>query len=267
MKKKLYNLEEIQAMRICYGKPIKKSEIARTLGFSFLVVFVYVFSLFYSAILAGIIGILAAFYTYFYMFPQNEKRDYEKKSFDERNRFVNNITQLLTNSAKTPMVCMREATDRANGELKKDLITLQTKIFAANKEEIKTGYNVLIEKYKSDVIFGMFLEQMITTTIEGRTNLDTIKDIKTYHNEIKKKQGKFLKIKQKEIYNYKFISIIGFVLILAITFSFGVGKFINTYAKTPIGLICNGIYLGLLGFFFLKFRKNLIDDNVLEVKV
>lgn len=267
MKKRLYTLDEVRAWRIAYGKPIRNSEIFFTMVTPFFMLSIFVFALCYYWWAALIAGLVAIVYTYFFVLPQNEKRDYDLKSFDERNKFVNNMTQLLSNPEKTPLSCLKIAADRADGELKQELLSLQVSLMDARSEEIKMAYDAFAKKYANDVMFDLFVEQLTTATIEGCSNLETIKDVKSYHNAVKKKQKTFMQKKDREVFNYKFISVISFVLVLAISLSFGFEKFIEIYAHSIVGWICNSLYLALLSFFFISFRKRLIDDSVLEVKV
>ena len=127
-------------------------------------------------------------YSYAYIVPQQVKRVYENNAFREKNNFVNNMTQILTNNEKTVLQALKTVADRANGEFKEDLLKLQAKIVDGNNQDIQDSFQWLASKYESDVIFSLYVEQLTTLVIEGRHNIETLKDIKTYHNEIKKRQ-------------------------------------------------------------------------------
>lgn len=267
LKRKIYTIEEVRAWRLAYGDPLNKSEILTALFVPFFAAAGLSFSLFYYWWLSLIIGLAAMLYAYLFILPQDEKRDYELNSFYQRNKFINNMTQLLANENNTPISCLKTASSRAEGELKKELTDLQVSLMDAKDDEIKYSYEEFSEKYKNDIMFDLFVEQLATATIEGCSNLDTIKDVKTYHNEIKKKQQKFIQKKKQEVFNFKFLLVISFVLILAISVSFGFQKFIDIYAHSLVGWITNTIYLIFLAVTFLSFRKRLIDDSILEVKL
>jgi hypothetical protein len=266
-KKRNYTLDEVNALRVAYGDPLERKELISSLLIPFFVGGIFTFALFYYWWLALIVGCVSMFYAYKIMLPQNTKRTYEVTAFRERNNFVNNITQMLTNPDRTVLDALKTVTERANGEFKEDLYLLQASIVDANTKEQQEAFQALSDKYKNDVIFDLFVEQLATASIEGRLSVETLKDIKTYHNQVKKKQGDFMAQKQKEAYNFKFIVTIGLVLIMAITFSFGWDQFINDYARNPIGWVTSGIYLSLLGGYFIAFRNRYIDDNIMEVKV
>ncbi|MFS0882745.1 hypothetical protein [Metabacillus niabensis] len=266
-KRKTYSLDELNAFRVAYGNPLERKEIFSTLFIAFLIAGIYTFALFYYWWLALIVGGLGVFYAYRFILPDDVKRVYEVNAFRERNNFINNITQILTNPDRTVLEALKIVEERANGEFKEDLVVLQASLMNANKEEIQQAFQELGKKYEHDVIFDMYIEQLTTAAIEGRTNVETLKDIKTYHNEIKKRQDSFMNAKKREAYNFKFITVIGFVLIMAISFSFGWEQFVTVYAHSPIGWVTSGIYLILLGGFYNSFRKRLVDDNIMEVKI
>lgn len=266
-KKKKYTLDEVNALRVAYGDPLQKRELFTTLLIPFLVTAIFTFTLFYYWWLALSAGLVAMIYAYRVMLPQNEKRAYEVNAFRERNNFVNNITQMLTNQERTVLDALKTVSERAKGEFKEDLLLLQASLVDANPKEQQDAFQVLSEKYKSDVIFDLFVEQLATASIEGRFSMETLKDIKSYHNQVKKRQDDFMAKKQKEAYNFKFIMTTGLVLIMAITFSFGWDQFVNVYARNPVGWGTSTLYLLIVGSFYLSFRNKLVDDNIMEVKV
>lgn len=266
-KKKKYTLDEVNALRIAYGNPLQRRELVSTLLIPFSISALFTFVLFYYWWLALIAGVVAMIYAYKIMMPQNAKRAYEVNAFRERNNFVNNITQMLTNQERTVLDALKAVAERANGEFKEDLLLLQASLVDANTKEQQDAFQILSDKYKNDVIFDLFVEQLATASIEGRFSMETLKDIKSYHNQVKKRQDDFMAKKQKEAYNFKFIVTIGLVLIMAITFSFGWDQFVNVYARNPIGWVTSAAYLFIVGGYFLAFRNKLVDDNIMEVKI
>ncbi|MCY8151331.1 hypothetical protein [Bacillus paralicheniformis] len=267
MKKRVYSLDELNAYKVAYGKPIERKELLMSLIKPFAVVFVFSYALYYYWWLSLILGTVGMFYGYRVMMPQSIKRVYEANAFRERNNFINNLTQILTNSERTMLKALETVTSRANGEFKEDLLQLQLSLQGASNKEIQSAFQQFGEKYKHDVIFDLYVEQLTTAMIEGRTNIDTIKDIKSLHNELKKEQDKFLQKKKRATYEFRFISIISLVLIGAVTFSFGWSQFVDVYAHQITGWIASAIYLSLLGGFFHSYLKRLGDDNIMEVKI
>lgn len=114
-KKKILTIDELNAYKIAYGSPLKRKELFFSLMIPFVVAFFYTFILFYNLWLPLITGILAMIYSYAYIIPQQVKRGYENNAFREKNNFVNNMTQILTNNEKTVLQALKTVADRANG--------------------------------------------------------------------------------------------------------------------------------------------------------
>lgn len=206
-------------------------------------------------------------YAYAFIVPQQVKRVYEDNAFREKNNFVNNMTQILTNNDKTVLQALKTVTDRSHGEFKEDLLKLQANIVGGNNQDIQNSFQCLSEKYESDVIFSLYVEQLTTLVIEGRNNIETLKDIKTYHNEIKKRQEKFFIQKQQKERDFKFMCKVGVIFIGAISFSFGFKQFIDGYAHNPIGWIVSSVYLLMLAKIYNTFLQRMGDDSIMEVKI
>lgn len=266
-KKKVLSIDELNAYRIAYGKPIQKKELFLSLGVPFVVGFFYIFILFYYWWLALIAGFVAMGYSYAFIIPQEVKRVYEENAFREKNNFVNNMTQILTNNNRTVLQALKIVTDRSSGEFKEDLLKLQANIVDATNQDIQDSFQCLSEKYKSDVIFSLYVEQLTTLVLEGRNNIQTLKDIKTYHNEIKKRQEKFFNQKVQKKRDFKFMCKVGVLIIFTLSISFGFEMFIEIYAHHPIGWVSSLGYLLLLAKNYHIFLKRMGDDSIMEVTI
>lgn len=266
-KRKILTIDELNAYRIAYGNPIERKELFVSLGVPFLIGSFYVFILFFNCWLAILGGIALMAYTYIVVIPQEEKRIYESNAFTEKNNFVNNMTQILSNNERTVLQALKIVTERSNGEFKSDLQKLQAKIINGGSEEVQESFQFLSDKYKDDVMFSLYLEQLTTVVIEGRNGIETLKDIKTYHNGVKERLNKFMDAKQKKKRDFKFMCKVGLCLIGTIVMSLGFERYINVYTSNIIGWISSGIYIGLLFKFYHEFMKMMGDDSITEVKI
>lgn len=266
-KKKIFNIDEINAYRVAYGNPIQGKDLIKLITVPFGVCFLFVFLLFFKWWLACMAGIVGVVYSFSYILPRNERRIYEIKAFRERNKFVNNITQILTNEDRTVLQALNIVTERAVGEFKADLINLQTDLIEGSSQTTQAAFRRLEEKYKSDVMFSQYIEQLTTAMLEGRNNLDTLKDIKSYHNMIKDKQNTFFIEKEQKAKDFRFMVRIAIVFISVIILSFGMRQYINVFAHGMIGWIASTIYLAIIASIYHTFAKRMADDSVLEVKL
>ncbi|EJQ86876.1 hypothetical protein IGW_05268 [Bacillus cereus ISP3191] len=265
-KKKFVNAEEINAFKAAYGKPLAKKDYVRHAAVPGLVVGGFSFLLLYIWWLSLILGCIGALYGLKVLMPKIIKRAYERDSFRERNKFVNNMTSLLANDSQTLLTSLGRASDRSQGELREDLKILIANLMGADQEQVIQAFKQLSNKYREDIIFDQYLEQLETCVIEGRTNLDTLKDIKSYHNEIKEKKDDYERKKEGHLKDMKMLCGVIVVFVLAITFSFSFDTYITAFAKHPIGWITGGIYMTLMFVFFKSFTAYLFDDSIMEVK-
>jgi len=265
-KKNFININELNAYKVAYESKLQAKDYLFYVGvpafgfgiFSFILLYYWWFSLF-------MIGI-GTLYGLSYFLPKSIKKQYSDHSFNQRNKFINNMTQLLTDSSKTVQRALLTASERADGEFQMDINVLQARLMGADNYRIGDGFSELSEKYESDIIFVQYLEQLETAMLEGRTNIDTLKDIKAYHNDMKRKQNDYEKKKQGHLKDMKMLAMVIVFFILAITFSFGFKTYVNAFAHHFTGWITIGIYLTLMGSFFKKFSKYLFDDSIMEVE-
>jgi hypothetical protein len=267
-KKKFVNADEINAIKVAYGKPLERKDYLRyglipgliVGGFSFILLYLWWVSL--------ILGIIGALYGLKVLMPKIIQRTYEQISFRERNKFVNNMTQILTNDSQTLLKALGRASDRSEGELKMDLKVLQAKLMGADHGQVLQAFKVISNKYRDDIIFVQYIEQIETASLEGKTNMDTLKDIKSYHNEMKKKKKEeYDRKKDGHLRDIKSLCIIVVFFILIIAFSFNFETYIDAFARHPIGWCTAGIYMLLMFFFSRSFANYYFDDSILEVKI
>ncbi|MEK5085269.1 hypothetical protein [Bacillus sp. FSL H8-0515] len=267
-KGRIFDLDELNAYKVAYGKEeVNRQDIYKQVVLPAAVVFLYVFVLYYYWWLAAIASIAGVIYGFRIAMPQNIKREYEKKALLERNRFVNNMTQILTNPDQTVLEALRLVTERAKGEFKKDLLNLLADLIDASDDKKIAAFSQMGEKYKKDVIFDLYLEQLTTAALEGRTSIESMKDIKTWHNKAMKKQKDFLKKKERHAYEFRQTAIYGLGIIAALSYALGWQKFIDVYAHSPIGWVFSAVYLIVIGLYFLSFKKRMADDEIMEVKI
>ncbi|HAC3177465.1 TPA_asm: hypothetical protein GZK45_15095 [Listeria innocua] len=267
MKRKTYTIDELNAYKTAYDKPIVRQDIITIMSkpfiFTFLFAYIVYFNWWISLIYAGI----AAFYAYRVLLPGQIKRVYVEKSFIERHNMINHITQILTNEEETVLSALAQVTDGANGKFKEDLLKLRLQLSGANDSQILRAFKEFEDAYQEDKIFQMYVNQLTTTMIEGRTNVDTLKNLKSYHNTLKKMQDGFFA--EKLHLHRKLLGMIqgGAILIGAIIVGLGWQQFIDQYAHTLIGIVFSTVYMFAIGIAIHRHNLLMQDDKVMEVRV
>lgn len=262
--RKKVDVNELMAYREAYGKELGtidyiKMVIGPGLIFAFFATIVL-----YTPIVSIVFGVLGLWYGYTFLMPNTIRKEYESESFAQRNKYINNMTQIMTDGNKTVAMAISTAKIRAEGEFRDDLARLEARIFGADIPTIQDAFDAIADKYEDDPIFSQYMEQVETSAIEGNANVDTLKDIKGYHNEMKAKQEEFEKLKAGHLSDMKTMMFTIIVFIAALTFSFGFDTYLNAFAHAWAGRIAGGIYLGISLFFLKQFSGFLFDDSVVS---
>lgn len=266
-KKGVLNVNELNAYQVAYGKPLDYRDYFNYVGFPFIFMSVFSFSLFYYWWVSLICGLLGAIYGFKFIMPKSVKRSYELNSLRERNRFINNMTQILTDDSKTVTKALSSAKHRTRGELKSDIQILESRLQGADKFQISEAFREINEKYEKDVIFTQYFEQLETSIFEGRNNANTMKQIKNYHNDVKRKTEMFLKIKEGYLKDMKQMIFIVAIFIGAITFAFGFQTFFDGFARSIVGYIFGSIYFVIMTIFLKSFFTQYFDDEIMSLGV
>lgn len=268
-KKVAVSIEELNAYRQAYGNPIMKKEYFTALIKPFLICFFAAFILTYYWWVGLICGVLGALYGYIVLMKNNVERLYLQESMIQRNRFINNITQLLINPSITVIDALKWCAkdEVSKGEFRNDINDLISHLMDADDDEKQVAYEKLKMKYKIDFVFGIFLDALITITLEGRTDTEKIKDIKTWHNDVLKQRNLYIKNKVQYVSQFNMTTIYTLAVVLVLTFAAGFDGYLKYFAHNIAGWISGAIVLISLAYYFHSFQKRIMDDEVMEVKL
>lgn len=263
----IMDVQELNAYQVAYGRPLGYRDFLTYIGIPAIAMAGLAFALWYSIIASIICGVVGAFFGAKEIMPKSVKRGYRIKAMQERNRFINNITQIMTDESKTTTKALSIAKTRTKGELKEDIHVLEARIQGADRYQIADAFREITTKYEDDVVFSQFFEQLETAIYEGRNNIDTLKQIKSYHNDVLRKTKQYMKIKEGYAMDMKQMMFIICVFIGAITVSFGFDTFYQGFAKSFVGWICGGAYYILMMMFGKKFFLYYFDDEIMNMGV
>lgn len=266
-KRNIINVDELNALQVAYGKPLDYKDYFSYVGLPMLALFGLSFIVLYNFWYSLVFGIIGIVYGLKVILPKTIQRNYEQQAFFQRNKFVNSMTQILTDEGKTVQRALETVKQRASGEFREDLILLQGQTLATTNKKVIEAIQHLTDKYVEDIVFVQYMEQLETGIIEGETDVETLKDIKEYHNDINKKQNGFYVMKDREKNYMKTISIAMVAFVLIINVFLGLDTYINVFTKSPIGWITGTGFLGLEMMYYRDFIKYYYDDSIMEVSI
>ncbi|MCY7883117.1 MULTISPECIES: hypothetical protein [Bacillus subtilis group] len=266
--KKVMTIDEMNAYRKAYGDPLAKKEIFTALVVPFVLGFSVVMALFYYWWLAILGGILASTYGYVVLMRNSVQRFYTQHARIQRNRFINNMTELLVNPEETVITALKWCAhkDISDGEFKKDLDTLIARLMKANEAGKKQAFEEMRDKYSNDFVFGLFIDMLITAITHGRNDIEKIKELAAWHNEVMEETSILMESKERAKQHYKITSIYNISVIAILTFAMGFNGFLLYYAHNPIGWASSLLLLGLAAYHFNTFQNRMLDDEVTQMK-
>ena len=264
-KKGVFNVDELQADAVAYGKPLGKRDYFGLIIAPAFFLSLFSFLLVYYWWVSLIVFLIGGIYGYSVIMPKTVKRNYEVRALQERNKFINNMTQVLTDEDKTLVKALSQAKSRCAGELRNDINVLEATLMSSDIDSVKEAFYDLNSKYKEDIVFSQYIEQLETAVLEGKTNIDTFKDIKTYHNDLVRKTKEYHMIKNGHKKDMTQMLIIIVCFILAITFSFSFTTYYEAFARGLVGWITSLLFFTIISLFLNNFVKLYFDDSITEV--
>lgn len=266
-KRKKFSTGELLAWSASYGIDYnKKDMLIETVkhGISWLIIVTLTRYIWWMSALALAGGL---YYGWNIIVPYIVRRKYENAAFIERNRFINNITQILMNDSKSLLEAVADVKERSTGEFKQDLTKLLTVMMSANDEENSRAFKELSDKYHHDDRFTMFLEQLETIALEGRTPgmMESLKEVKTYHNDIKMRRMDYEQAKKYAAEDMRIIILVVLIMMIAIALGFSFERYAYGFAWTLLGTIIGNLFIALNLNSYTKFFKYYYDDDIMGV--
>lgn len=265
-KKGIVNIDELKAYKVAYGGKLGTKDYASFVVAPGLLLAVFSFLILFNIWVSLLSFGVGIFYGLAFLLPKSIRKQYEMQSFNQRNKFINNITQVLTDDSQTVLMGLQKVSERSDGEFKDNLSMFHARLIGADDEMIRDAVTWLSDLYDDDIVFIQYIEQLETALIEGRTNIDTLQDVKTYHNQIRTKQEYYESQKNAHLSDMKKLTVITLILVVMLSVSFGFSKYLEAFARHITGYITAGLYLIVVGNFLRQFSGYLFDDSVTEVK-
>lgn len=259
------NVDQLNAYKVAYGNPLDARDYTKYIGLPAICFGLLATVLLYTWWISLLSVVIGAFYGAKVFMPLTLKNRYEHSAFVERNKFVNNMTQRMTDDQVTVKVALKSATNLAKGDLHEDLMKFRARIEDANNIEKQKACQWLINQYKKDIVFELYIDQIETALIEGKQNIEAFKDTTGYHELVKKKKAIFEQKKAFFLKGMKKVVVVMFFFLLILNNFMGFQEYITHFTKHPIGIGASVICLVWMGINTRDFFNRYFDDEVMEV--
>lgn len=208
--------------------------------------------------------LIVAIYIYNVLIPRKIEADYQMRSEQERNRFINIVTQGMSTKNANILAVLRRATNKAEGEFKDDLNALVAVLVSApDYKEQHQAFEDIIHKYSSDIYFGLFMEQVETVYHESIYHIETFQTFEDSHNKLLLKQKEFM-AKKHDVQQIMFTmcGIAEFTIAATTIGAEGYKTYLSMYALSKAGMVVSTVYLIVLCLIVSSFYKHFYDNTV-----
>lgn len=184
MAKTKTNLQTLNAKAQLYGNKVTPTTVFRTMFSYELIILAYAVLLFgrKNIIMIALMAIIGAVFVYKGILPYKVDDYYREQSENERNQFMQLVTQEMSSPDASIVYVMQRATDAASGEFYDDMMHLMIKIRqTSNVDVVHPAFQAIREKYKEDTFFCMMMDECETTYFEAQYNADTFRSFLDAH--------------------------------------------------------------------------------------
>ena len=259
-----FTIQDLNAWEQAYGHQLSNTRRFRK-------IFPYVFSitaftqlLFARLPLSVLVFVLSTIWCASSILPKETYISYTRASYSERNRTINLLSQALSGGDTTLFSALKQTLPAMNGELKHEFQIL-TGLLArsARNDELHDWFVNEISKYRDDVIFGQYLEQLETMNEEGTYTVDTFLNLAHYHNDLYQKQAGYIRAREEQRNAIFTVVLVVFIVILVIAFMVqGWGTWVKLFAHSLVGLVVGSLFSLIYVVIIKKFIKYYYDESI-----
>lgn len=261
-------IQDLNAYATAYGRPIGRKEYLSNMvapGFILAVLGMLTMK-WYVSFALFIVGYI---YGRRVLLPNAIHRSYYLASMNERGRYMNVTSQIASNEDKSMIQVLRDSANRLNqeGELYQELTRLNSLIGMTdiNPVSIRPLFQKLITKYKDDINFSLFLEQLETGLLNGNNQASTLVEIERHHTETRVATETFLKMKSQRLNDLKMSVAASWLIVGVFIMTIGISEYTRLMDKYIIGQICNGLFILANLLMFNRFNRFYWDDDITSI--
>lgn len=189
---------------------------------------------------------------------------YVRASYSERNRTINLLSQALSGGDATLFTALKQTIPAMHGELRHEFQILAGLLArSARNDELHDWFMNEISKYRDDVIFGQYLEQMETMNQEGVYTVSTFLNLAHYHNNLYQKQVEYINAKEQN--RREVFTIVALVFALILVLAVMVDKWsgwVKLYAHSLFGEVVSCIFAFVYIMIVRSFVKYYYDESI-----
>ena len=261
-------IQELDAIEELYGGEFTRSKLVRILLMYSIIPLAFGMLLYRSILWTGIWIAITCIYSFAKVIPGNIKMDYNMKAHNQRNRVINVITQSLASGNTSVKQGIKMAVDNTDGELHSDMAKLYAKLLGdPTPEATHQAFLALEEKYKEDVFFSLFLEQLEVGVGRAHPDIRTLVVFRESHNTEFSEIKKYREGKRKQLKMVVVMLFIAFSTCLIAALMLTYKKWVVLYNHSLAGFIITTIFMCALFKILDRFTTQYQDDSINSIKL
>lgn len=267
-KRRLKSITELNAIEQLYGSTLTPARIMRMISTFEIITIAFSYLLYMSIPITIVWVLLTALGVYAAIIPRHVQNDYYNKAMNERNKFINLITQGLSTKNANVLNVLTRNIDNLSGEFGNDMRVLTARLLSETEDEQKRkAFKEVSDKYHDDIYFDLFIEQLETAYYETQYNIETFETFKESHNTVLSKMREFQAV--KKVHQKQLFVVTGIVWVLLAITAWSVlrsfDRYMLSYAHSIAGYIASTLFFIAMFIVYNKFYRMYYDDEVTSI--
>ena len=262
--RKQFTIQDLNAWEQAYGHQLTNTQRFRKILPYVLSITAFTELLFVRLPVTIAVFIISSMFCWASILSKETYVNYVRKSYSERNRTINLLSQALSGGDATLFTALKQTIPSMHGELRHEFQILAGLLArSARNDELHDWFVNEISKYRDDVIFGQYLEQLETMNQEGVYTVSTFLNLAHYHNNLYQKQVQYINAKEQN--RREVFTIVGLVFGLILVLAIMVNKWsgwVRLYAHSPFGEVVSVIFAIIYFMIVKSFIKYYYDESI-----
>lgn len=270
MAKKKQTIETLRAIDRAYGRKLTRGRqfvLSLEPGIILAVLATLMWMRPLMTVVFFVIGLL---YGYFSVMPREVRVQYENDALYERHKALSTLTGALSANDNLPAYrVLSRVASTTTGELHEDFIKLTAKVVQfEDSKVIHESFDEIYKKYRDDVYFVQYMEQLEAYTVDSILDLETIEMLNDMHNTLYEKSEGYRRVRENALKETRIMMTVVFALGVFMEFiavKMATAEYFTRYFWHGVaGWVTGGLMIVMFAIIMIRFYKRYFDTSVTE---
>lgn len=269
-KKKKRTIEDLRAYDNAYGRKLTTGRQFKLSVEPAIILVIVATLMWMRPVMSVIFFVVGLTFGYFRIMPRQVRVEYEQSALEERHKAVSTMASAMTAGDKLPAYrILQRVSATTTGELHDDFMRLTAAVLSFESEgAVHKAFVTMMDKYKGDVYFVQFLEQLETFALSSTMDIQTIEMLNDMHNTLVEKSIDYTRIREGSLQETRIMT--GVVIALGVMMEFVAVKmatykyFVQYFWHGMTGWITGALMIVLFSVIFYRFYNRYFDTSITE---